>query len=182
MSTILQQPGIRGVRAAAASRYAATIVLSGLAACQPAPAPRSTVAPTPVEVEPIPAFEASVTQLDATEAANAARATAEEVNARLADGLRLSLWASEQLIADPIAISLDSLGRAFVTRTRRTDNAEIDIRGHQDWMVESITFDNVEDKRAFYHRELAPERSAQNEWLTDYNQDGSRDWRDLTVH
>src|SRR5690606_41136249 len=29
--------------------------------------------------------------------------------------------------------------------------------------------------------ELAPEKSAQNTWLPDRNQDGSHDWRDLAV-
>ena len=42
------------------------------------------------------------------------------------------------------------------------------------------TLRTVDDLRAFYRRELAPERSAQNTWLPDYNNDGSRDWRDLT--
>ena len=37
----------------------------------------------------------------------------------------------------------------------------------------------VDDLRAFYRRELAPERSAKNTWLPDLNKDGSRDWRDL---
>ena len=46
-------------------------------------------------------------------------------------------------------------------------------------MVPSITFKDVEDKRAFYNNVLAPERSAQNQWLKDWNGDGSRDWRDL---
>ena len=49
-------------------------------------------------------------------------------------------------------------------------------------MVPSITFKDVEDKRAFYQRVLAPENSAQNQWLKDWNGDGSRDWRDLTFH
>lgn len=147
-------------------------------ACTGSDAERQGMAP----VEEVPPFEASVVTLDSPQAAQAAAAAEQAVNAQVADGLELSLWASEQLIADPIAISIDSLGRAFVTRTSRTDQAEIDIRGHQDWMVESITFTDVEDKRRFYMRELAPERSAENEWLEDYNGDGSRDWRDLTVH
>ena len=127
-------------------------------------------------------FEATVVELDPAAAAEASRTRSAEAGMQLADGLDLTLWASEELIADPIAISFDSLGRAFVTRTTRTDGAEIDIRGHQDWMVESITFETVEDKRQFYLRELAPERSDENEWLEDHNGDGSRDWRDLTVH
>ena len=49
-------------------------------------------------------------------------------------------------------------------------------------MVSSITFKDVEDKRAFYQRVLAPENSAKNAWLEDRNKDGSRDWQDLTVN
>ena len=41
------------------------------------------------------------------------------------------------------------------------------------------TLRTVDDLRAFYRRELAPERSATNTWLPDANNDGSRDWRDL---
>ena len=97
-------------------------------------------------------------------------------------GLELSLWAPEGMIADPIGIAFDDRGRLYVTQTARTDNDEIDIRGHQDWMVSSITFKDVEDKRAFYQRVLAPENSAKNPWLEDRNKDGSRDWKDLTFN
>jgi quinoprotein glucose dehydrogenase len=164
------------------ARWLCVGFVAAAAACQPRPQPRARVPPAPLPSEPVPAFEAAAVTLDPAQAQTLARSVGEEVTARLAEGLSLSLWAPEQLIADPIAISLDSLGRAFVTRTARTDQAEIDIRGHRDWMVESITFRTVEDKRNFYLRELAPERSAENEWLEDYNSDGSRDWRDLTVH
>ena len=155
-------------------------LLLSVAVCTPAPQP--VPAPTlPDNSVGVPAFQATTVRLSAEESARMATEAREEVSVRLADGLELSLWAPEQLIADPIGISIDSLGRVFVTRTSRTDRAEIDIRGHRDWMVESITFRTVEDKRRFYMRELAPERSAQNQWLEDYNGDGSRDWRDLTV-
>jgi putative membrane-bound dehydrogenase-like protein len=86
------------------------------------------------------------------------------------------------MVSDPIAIALDERGRMFVTSTARTGRDEIDIRGHSDWMVPSITFKDIEDKRAFYKRVLAPENSAQNQWLKDWNEDGSHDWRDLTFH
>jgi putative membrane-bound dehydrogenase-like protein len=102
---------------------------------------------------------------------------------RLWPGLELSLWAPEQLLVpDPIGIAFDEQGRMFVTSTARTGRDEVDIRGHSDWMVPSITFKDIEDKRAFYQRVLAPENSARNQWLKDWNGDGSRDWRDLTFH
>lgn len=97
------------------------------------------------------------------------------------ENLSLNLWASEELLGDPISLHMDDTGRAWVTNTKRRRNAEIDIRGLPEWMVESVTMQTVEDRRDFLKNELAPQRSEENEWLTDYNEDGSRDWRDLTV-
>ena len=39
----------------------------------------------------------------------------------------------------------------------------------------------VEDRRNFIRKELAPENSSKNQWLPDLNEDGSHDWKDLTV-
>jgi putative heme-binding domain-containing protein len=170
-------------RCAALSSFA---LLTGLAACQTAPAPAPTPAPAPVSVRAlspvaVPAFTPAVVTISHDSAVAVARTERESVTPQLAPGLELDLWAGASMLADPIGISFDDRGRLYVTRTRRTDNDEIDIRGHQDWMVPSITFKDIEDKRAFYHNVLAPERSAQNEWLKDRNGDGSRDWRDLTA-
>ncbi|HTK68867.1 MAG TPA: heme-binding protein, partial [Candidatus Eisenbacteria bacterium] len=106
----------------------------------------------------------------------------DSVSVRLAPGLGLDPWAPEGLVADPIGIAFDETGRMFVTSTARTGRDEVDIRAHSDWMVPSITFKDIEDKRAFYTRVLAPENSARNQWLKDWNGDGSSDWRDLTFH
>ena len=104
------------------------------------------------------------------------------VDATLADGLELSLWASEDLVADPISLFMDDNGRAFYTRTNRQYNAEFDIRDHRDWMIPSISFKTVEDRRAFLREELSPDRSDLNTWrLDDLNGDGSHDWLDLTI-
>ncbi|MEX0906133.1 MAG: HEAT repeat domain-containing protein [Balneolaceae bacterium] len=106
----------------------------------------------------------------------------DEVSPDLADGLEISLWASENLISDPVALHVDGQGRILVTITERRRNGEIDIRGHSGWMIESSTFETVEDRRDFLHRELAPERSDENSWLADQNEDGSHDWRDLLMY
>ena len=55
----------------------------------------------------------------------------------------------------------------------------LDIRGHPTWVPTVHTLKTVADLRDFYRKELAPERSAQNRWLPDLNQDGSHDIRDL---
>ena len=112
------------------------------------------------------------------EAADSIRAL---VDATLAPDLDLQLWASDELIADPIALFIDDQGRAYYSKTNRQANSEFDIRGHTDWMIESISFKTVEDRRAFLHKELSPERSDLNQWLDDLNGDGSHDWRDLLI-
>ena len=62
------------------------------------------------------------------------------------------------------------------------ENSEFDIRGHRDWMTESISWQHVEDRRAFLRKELAPENSEKNKSIVnDMNEDGSHDWKDLLV-
>ena len=48
---------------------------------------------------------------------------------KLADGLKLDLWASDSLAPDPVAISIDDKGRVYLNRTNRQKNSEFDIRG-----------------------------------------------------
>jgi putative heme-binding domain-containing protein len=121
-------------------------------------------------------------RLSPDSAARLSKMGRDSVIVQLAPGLQINLWAPVSLVSDIIGISFDEQGRLFATSTGRSSRDEIDIRAHPDWMVSSILFKDVEDKRAFYQRVLAPERSAQNTWLDDWNGDGSRDWRDLTFH
>jgi len=178
-------------RPARLTSFAAVGVLAALA-CQSASVPEPSTAPAPVAAsatpvralvaEPVPPFTPTIVRFSADSAMKLSQAGRATVSAPLAPGLELNLWAPEGMVGDPIGISFDDRGRLYVTQTARTDRDEIDIRGHQDWMVSSITFKDVEDKRAFYQRVLAPENSAKNEWLKDWNGDGSRDWKDLTFH
>ncbi|MBE9465176.1 HEAT repeat domain-containing protein [Dyadobacter subterraneus] len=100
---------------------------------------------------------------------------------KLADGLKLDLWASDSLAPDPVAISIDDKGRVYLNRTNRQKNSEFDIRGHRNWMTPSIALQSVEDRRAFLRSTFDPSKSKENEWLKDLNGDGSHDWKDLTV-
>lgn len=131
--------------------------------------------------EPV-SFEPQVIGIDGEQAATEAREITQNTQAQAAEGLEYSLWASEQLIGDPIAIDIDDQGRAWVTVTNRSGNSEFDVRGVDvSWRLKSMTWETVEDRREFLHEELAPERSEQNTWEPDRNEDGSHDWRDLTV-
>ncbi|MGB7393100.1 MAG: HEAT repeat domain-containing protein [Pricia sp.] len=110
-----------------------------------------------------------------------ARETRQSISPKIAEGLELSLWASDSLAPDPIAMSIDNKGRVYLTRTNRQKNSEFDIRGHQDWMTPSISLQSVEDRRDFLRQTFAPDKNEENEWLKDLNEDGSHDWKDLTV-
>ena len=100
---------------------------------------------------------------------------------QLAEGLQLKLWAPDTLAPDPIAMDIDAQGRIFFTRTNRQKNSEFDIRGYRDWMTASISFESVADRKTFLHETFAPEKSEENAWLADLNNDGSHDWMDLAV-
>ncbi|WP_026462902.1 HEAT repeat domain-containing protein [Adhaeribacter aquaticus] len=115
------------------------------------------------------------------EAARLAKTIEATVTPELAEGLSLNLWGVDSLVADPISIDIDDAGRIYYNRTNRQKNSEFDIRGHQDWEIESIRLQTIDDKREFLRRVLSPENSAKNTWLKDLNGDGSHDWRDMTM-
>ena len=114
-------------------------------------------------------------------AADAARLAAEArkgVNVEMPPGFELKLWASDELVVDPVALEFDEKGTLYVTSTGRVA-MPLDIRGHPTWVPTVHTLKTVADLREFYRKELAPENSARNKWLPDLNQDGSNDLRDL---
>jgi putative membrane-bound dehydrogenase-like protein len=122
-----------------------------------------------------------VIQEDSTAVLETAQLARQSVSAQVADGLQLSLWASDSLAPDPIAMDIDDEGKIYITRSNRNKNSEFDIRGHRDWMTPSIALETVEERRAFLHKTFAPELSTQNEWFPDLNNDSIHDWHDLTV-
>lgn len=123
-----------------------------------------------------------VTRINDGEAERLADQARQGISGTFAGDLDVSLWASDTLIADPIALDLDRQGRAHVTVTNRRRTSSLDLRNHPDWATEVLSFARVEDRAAFLREKLAPSRSDSNSsWLTDYNDDGSHDWHDLTV-
>jgi len=103
-----------------------------------------------------------------------------EVSLNIADGFELSLWAADTLIDDPIAISIDDHGRIFYTRAIRQTHSEFDIRSHKNWMTASISFETVEERRAFLRETFSETNEEGRKFLMDLNGDGQLDWRDLT--
>jgi quinoprotein glucose dehydrogenase len=118
-------------------------------------------------------------RLSPDEAKRAAREARQGVSVEMPAGLDLTLWASERLIADPIAIDLDSRGTLYAISSTRA-SLPLDIRGHPTWVPLVHTLRTTEELRRFYERELSPERSKENaDWILDLNKDGSHDGRDF---
>ncbi|HRO47297.1 HEAT repeat domain-containing protein [Agriterribacter sp.] len=124
---------------------------------------------------------AIIKQMDSAVVASFAASIEAMVKPELAEGLTLRLWGTDSLVISPVAIQVDNDGTLYYTTTDRQKNSEFDIRGHREWEIPSISFQTVEDRRAFLRSELSPENSKRNEWLADLNKDSSHDWRDLTV-
>lgn len=130
---------------------------------------------------PAPQPPLQLVELEEAEAAKRAEEIRNSISPEIMEGLKLSLWASDSLLADPIALEMDNQGNAYITRTNRQKNSEFDIRGHRDWMTASISLASVEDRRAFLHRIFSPDSSEKNTWVKDLNNDSIHDWRDLAV-
>lgn len=146
------------------------ISMAALISCKPQPEEKKLAEEAPLIVKEDPA-----------KAKANAEAIRKSTPAQLADGLTLTLWASDSLAPDPVAMSIDDEGSVYLTRTNRQKHSEFDIRGYQHWMIPSISLQSVEDRRAFLHTTFAPEKSKENEWLEDLNHDGVHDWHDLAV-
>ncbi|SEQ75357.1 DUF7133 domain-containing protein [Neolewinella agarilytica] len=104
-----------------------------------------------------------------------------EANVEIADGFDLALWAADSLVQDPIAISVAPDGRIFYTQATRQTSSEFDIRGHQNWMTASLSFETVEDRRKFLRETFSADSEESEAHLKDLNGDGVKDWKDLTV-
>lgn len=122
-----------------------------------------------------------VVELDPSGAEALAQKIRSEANVQLDGELELSLWASDSLVTDPIAISVAPDGRVFYTSAHRMEHSEFDIRGHRDWMTASLSFETVEDRQAFLRKTFTEGSEQSERHLKDLNEDGVLDWRDLTM-
>ncbi|MDF1823406.1 MAG: c-type cytochrome [Verrucomicrobiales bacterium] len=96
--------------------------------------------------------------------------------------LQFTKWTPDFAVPDPVAISFDSQGRAYVTQTQRRKANDLDIRPNSDWIPNDLSFTSTEDKENFYREQFTPENSAANaERVKDLNGDGIHDIKDLTV-
>lgn len=96
--------------------------------------------------------------------------------------LKFTKWTPDFQVPDPVAISFDPQGRAYVTQTQRRKANDLDIRPNSDWIPNDLSFTSTEDKENFYREQFTLENSAANaKRVEDLNGDGVHDLKDLTV-
>ena len=155
------------------------VLLAGLPACT-SQDPDGYVVAAPDTLPFTWASEPDV-ELPPEEAASEARRVQASVTVSAAPSLVVSVWATEALVEDPIALDVDDNGDLYVTVSSRSGGL-LDIRGHPDWRHDALAMESVQDHERYLMQVLAPERSSENDWLPDLDANGSRDWRDLTVN
>jgi quinoprotein glucose dehydrogenase len=67
-------------------------------------------------------------------------------------GLSVSLFASEPLLANPVAFTPDERGRWFIAESYRQEKGIEDNRGHMNWLDEDIASKSIEDRLAMMHK------------------------------
>jgi len=71
---------------------------------------------------------------------------------RVPEGFRVSLWAAEPHLANPVAFAFDDQGRVYVAETFRLHQGVTDTRGHMYWLDDDLACETVEDRVAMYRR------------------------------
>ena len=53
--------------------------------------------------------------------------------------LKLTEWAKQPMLLNPVALSFDYQGRLFVVETARRGTVDIDIRAHKEWVIDDLS-------------------------------------------
>jgi quinoprotein glucose dehydrogenase len=76
---------------------------------------------------------------------------------RLPQGLKAELYASEPLLANPVAFGFDEKGRVYVVETFRLHHGVTDTRGHMNWLDDDLASRTIDDRVAKYRKYLGKE-------------------------
>ncbi len=100
-----------------------------------------------------------------------------------ANGLERSLVAKEPLLKNAVSVSVDVDGTIYVTESARRKVGDADIREFYNygWVPHDVSFTSVDDKLAFFRKELDGKNKFPKTSLKDFNNDGKIDSKDLTV-
>ncbi len=151
------------------------VALAGLVLAALAGLPVVVAVQTPMQP---PMKRGEVVQLEAVEARQAAAEARKTSSVELAPGLEANVWATGHLVADALSLDIDANGVAYVGSTPR-GSQWLDTRQHPDWVPEVQRLKTTEDLRQFFREKMATALSDKNTWISDFNNDGVRDYRDL---
>ncbi|HNR74949.1 MAG TPA: hypothetical protein PKM03_12015, partial [Cyclobacteriaceae bacterium] len=71
-----------------------------------------------------PPADLKIKQFAPSETAALSQSIQKTVAPQVDSGLVLTLWGNDSLVADPVSIDIDDLGRIYYTRTNRQKNSE----------------------------------------------------------
>jgi len=101
---------------------------------------------------------------------------------RVPEGMTVTLWAAEPLLANPVAFDVAADGRVYVAETFRQETEGVpDDRTFPEWLADDLRLGTVEERGAMYlrhHPEFAAEwtdRSERIRLLEDRDGDGRAD-------
>jgi quinoprotein glucose dehydrogenase len=165
--------------------FRAALCLSALAVLRPA-----LIAAAASAASPAPAADAVSkllnpgTRLATPKVAPASDEAAQAIQRmKLAAGLKISLWAAEPMLANPVAFTIDERGRIFVAETYRYRSSTLDIRDYMQILEDELANRNLADFSAMIARRFGPEGvkelSIETEVLRlveDRNHDGVADF------
>jgi quinoprotein glucose dehydrogenase len=98
-----------------------------------------------------------------------------------ANGLTRTLVAKEPLLKNPVSVTVDVDGTIYVTETARRKAADLDIREFTQWITDDLSLTSVEQKKAFFRKQLDGKNFQDHVSLKDHNKDGVVDAKDLTA-
>ena len=71
---------------------------------------------------------------------------------QLPEGFRAEIFASEPMLANPVAFCFDVFGRVYVAETFRHHKGVTDIRSHMGWLEDDLAIKTVEDRVAMFRK------------------------------
>ena len=74
---------------------------------------------------------------------------------QLAPGLSATVWASEPLLENPVAVSFDDRGRCYIVETHRWSQSVFDITKQPAWLLDDLSFRTVTDRSNFLAKTFA---------------------------
>ncbi|WP_020208746.1 HEAT repeat domain-containing protein [Gilvimarinus chinensis] len=122
-----------------------------------------------------------VVQLSREDVHRSALDVSRQTPVELEHSLSIDLWADNELLGDPVALSMDWQGNAWVAVTNRSNNSEFDIRGWPQWHADTLSFTSVAERAEFLKQFFAESNNLGPDDVPDRNSDGKHDWRDLAV-